>query len=133
MTAFWALFLLLGYGCLSGLVHQMRSWFSGLGVLFTRVWVDKIPLLGQIDMAMTVSLAVLGIGGYVIHRFLNRPRSADLLIETEGELRKVTWPSPSETWAGTLAVMVTVVLMLGYLFASDAMLSNLLSRVMGAS
>ncbi len=133
MTAFWALFLLLGYGCFSGLVHQLRRWFEGLGEVFTAVWVDKLPLLGQIDMAMSISLAVLGIGGLIISRFLGRPKSADLLIETEGELRKVTWPSATETWAGTIAVVVTVALMLGYLFVSDAFLSTLLSRVMGAS
>lgn len=133
MTAFWALFLLLGYGCFSGLVHQLRAWFSGLGSLFTEVWMDKLPLLGQIDMAMTVTILVLALGGLTISRFLGRPKSADLLIETEGELRKVTWPSAAETWAGTIAVMVTVVLMLGFLFVSDAMLSTLLSRVMGAS
>ena len=54
-----------------------------------------------------------------------------LLIETEGELRKVTWPSTAETWSGTIAVIITVVLMLCFLYASDLVLSGLLSRLMG--
>ncbi len=133
MSAFWGLFLLLAYGCFTGLVFTLRGWFSGLGSTFTDAWVDKLPLIGSIDMAMGVTLLFLAIGGLAISRFLNRPKSADLLIETEGELRKVTWPSTSETWSGTIAVIVTVIIMLCFLYASDLFLSGLLSRLMGGA
>jgi preprotein translocase SecE subunit len=131
MSAFWGLFLLLAYGCFTGLVFTLRDWLSGLGPTFTDAWVDKLPLIGAIDMAMAITLAFLALGGFTISRFLNRPKSADLLIETEGELRKVTWPSTGETWSGTIAVIITVVLMLCFLYASDLVLSGLLSRLMG--
>jgi len=131
MSAFWGLFLLLAYGCFTGLVYQLRDWFSGLGSSFTQPWLDKLPLIGEIDMAMAITLVLLALGGFAISRILNRPKSADLLIETEGELRKVTWPSTAETWSGTIAVIITVVLMLCFLYASDLVLSGLLSRLMG--
>ena len=71
--------------------------------------------------------------GYVIHRVLERPKLADLLIDTEHELRMVTWPSFKETWAGTIAVIATVFTLLFYLFASDIVLSAILPRLMGSA
>ena len=71
--------------------------------------------------------------GFVLHRLLNRPKAADMMIETEAELRKVTWPSATDTWTGTLAVVVTVVVMLFYLFAADLFLSFIMPRAMGSS
>lgn len=37
-------------------------------------------------------------------RFLNREKWADLLIDMETELRKVSWPTPSDAWQSTLVV-----------------------------
>lgn len=133
MSAFWALFLLLGYGCLGGLVDQLRNWFGGLGPTFTDPWLDQFPLLGRIDMAMAISLAVLGLGALFLHSTLNRPKTADLLIETEGELRKVTWPSGSETWNGTVAVILTVVVLLAFLTFADLALARILTGLMGGT
>lgn len=128
MTAFWALFALLGYGCFSGLVHQIRRWGGGR---VTEPFVQDLPLLGDLDLAMTINLIVLAIGGVVIHRVLNKPKTADLLIDTETELRKVTWPSGHETWSGAIAVVVTVGVLVLYLSFSDYVLGFVLSRFMG--
>ena len=48
-------------------------------------------------------------------------------------MRKVTWPSFAETWTGTLAVIVTVVVLFAYLFTSDLVLSFVMPRAMGKS
>ena len=37
-------------------------------------------------------------------RFLNREKWADLLIDMETELRKVSWPTASDAWQSTLVV-----------------------------
>ena len=37
-------------------------------------------------------------------RFANKPRWAEILIEMETELRKVSWPTPSDAWQSTLVV-----------------------------
>ena len=129
MTAFWALFALLGYGCFTGLVHQLLRWKIGGG----DAYVENMPLLGDVDLSMTLTLLVLAVGAFAIHTFLERPKVADLLIDTESEMRKVTWPSAADTWAGTIAVMVTVAVMLTYLFAADYLLSFVMPRLLGAS
>ena len=124
MAAFWALFLLVGYGCLGGLVYTVD------GIIGTKPWMDQFPILGQFGWAQVVSLTVLATAGLLIYRFLERPKVADLLIDTEGELRKVTWPNASETWTGTAAVAVTVVVMLVFLFLADAMLAAVMERLL---
>lgn len=49
--------------------------------------------------------AVLLVGlGFWWWRFINRERWADLLIDMETELKKVSWPSPSDAWQSTLVV-----------------------------
>ena len=126
MFAFWALFLLLGYGCLGSLVYQFQNWFGE-----SDPWIESLPLLGDVDAAKVGGIVTLAIGGFLIYRWLNRPRAAEMLIETEAELRKVTWPAFGETWIGTLAVIVTVAIMLLYLFASDLLLANIMPRAMG--
>ncbi len=128
MTAFWALFLLCAYGCLGGLVYQIRDWF---GDSVSTVLVAQLPLLGDLDVAMLITLAVLATAGLVLHSYASRPRVADLLIETETEMRKVTWPTWPETWTGTVAVAVTVVCLLCYLWGCDVVLTYVLTGLMG--
>ena len=42
---------------------------------------------------------------------LNKPESVDLMIETEQEMKKVSWPTLPEVWNATLVVVaVTAVL-----------------------
>ena len=128
MFSFWGLFLLVGYGCLGDLVITLRGWIER-----SDPWVEDLPLLGDIDLAMVISLGVLATAGVLIYRLLNRPKSADMLIETEAEMRKVTWPSFAETWTGTLAVIVTVLVLFAYLFTADLVLSFVMPRAMGKS
>lgn len=128
MAAFWGLFLLAAYGMLGGLVITLRGW---LGSDRAHAWIDPFPLLGRLDLSMAIALALLAVTGIAIHRWLNRPKSADLLIDTENELRKVTWPSFSDTWTGTLAVVVTVAFLLVFLTFADIALSFVLRKAMG--
>ena len=78
MTAFWALFLLAAYGCLGGLVISLRGWIGG------EAWMDPLPLVGEVDTAKVVAIATLAAFGFALFRFLERPKVADMLIETEG-------------------------------------------------
>ena len=127
MSAFWVLFGLVAYGCFSGLVHRLRIWF---GESVQKPYVENLPLIGDVDLAMIITIVVLAVCGVAIHLVLNRPKSADLLIDTEAELRKVTWPTGSETWNGTVAVVITVAVMLFYLAFADFLLAELLTPIM---
>jgi len=63
---------------------------------------------------------------------LNRPRLVDLLIETEAEMKKVSWPSRQEAWNSSVIVVVTVVIMMGLLFTYDFVLNKLFLLLFGA-
>ena len=69
----------------------------------------------------------------LIHTILNRPRVADALIETEAELVKVTWPTWSEAWQGTVAVTTMVVVLFVFLTVVDLSLIKAMMMLMGGS
>lgn len=127
MAAFWALALLFAWGCLraDGLVGNIRSWISD-----DQPWIDPFPLIGKLDMSMAIAAGFVGFVCFVIYRLLNRPKVADMLIDTESELRKVTWPSASDTWKGTMAVVVTVAFMLVYLTGADMVIRFLMTSLL---
>lgn len=62
-------------------------------------------LTGSFLVVVVLFLAALG-GG---HLLLNLPKSADLLIDTEIELRKVTWASLRDAISSSVVVIGTVV------------------------
>ncbi len=128
MAAFWALTLLAAYGCLGGLIIMLDR---SLSPSFNQTFVEQFPLFGTLKVSTLIALAVLGLVAFVVHKFLNRPKSADLLIDTEAEMRKVTWPSMPETWTGTLAVMLTVVVLFAFLTVADYVFGESVSRLMG--
>jgi preprotein translocase subunit SecE len=129
MASFWGLFLLAAYGILGGFVHVLNNWLAHFHV-DVKPW-TKIPILGDFGIGAAISLAVQLLVGFLIYRFLNRPKVADMLIETETELRKVVWPSWADTWAGTMAVVVTVVVLLAYLAVADRFYIWFFSSVLG--
>ena len=49
----------------------------------------------------------------------NRPKTASFLIETETEMKKVTWPTGPEVLSATFVVIVVVVIMGAFLFGVD--------------
>jgi preprotein translocase SecE subunit len=87
----------------------------------------KIP---GVDLDVTwaliimVALALLSIGG--LYWLNNKRKIVDFLIETEGELRKVTWPSRNEVVDSSLVVVVTVVIMAAFIFLADIVLKTIL-------
>jgi len=129
MFAFWALFLLAGYGCFhgGGLADNLNFWMGDSNPTF----VDPFPLLGTLKASTCVALAVWTVVGLVLRQILNRKRIADALIDTEGEMQKVTWPSWGETWQGTMAVAVMVGVLFFYLFACDLGLASVMQMLLG--
>ena len=128
MAAFWALTLLAAYGCLSGLVIFLdRTLSPSINITL----VEQFPLFGTLRVSTLLALGILALVAFLIYRVLNRPKAADLLIDTEAEMRKVTWPSVPETWTGTLAVMLTVVVLFLFLTVADYVLGATVSSLMG--
>lgn len=129
MIAFWSLWLLVGYGCFhsGGLVDVLNSWLGENNPTF----VETFPILGTLRLSTCIALGVWAVIGFVISRILNRPILADTLIETEGEMTKVTWPTWSETWSGSVAVAVMVAVLFVFLFLADLGIAQLMTFVLG--
>ena len=65
------------------------------------------------------SLVVAAIGALTFW-IVNRPKSADFLIATEGEMKKVSWSSRKEIVGSTKVVIIATFMMAGILYAVDA-------------
>ncbi|MBS3820407.1 MAG: preprotein translocase subunit SecE [Planctomycetes bacterium] len=56
---------------------------------------------------------------------VNRPRTADFLIATEGEMKKVSWSSRKEVIGSTKVVIVTTFILAAILFIVDLVFATL--------
>ena len=63
----------------------------------------------------------------------NVARPAELLIETEIEMRKVTWPTVTEVLGATLVVIVVTLILGFYLWALDIAMSYTALKWLGVS
>lgn len=89
-------------------------------------WVEK-DLLGQLVPVLRIPLTpgfliALGLfGGFAwgIWRLMNVPKLADLLVETELEMKKVTWPSFDDARKASLVVIACVAILVAYLWLAD--------------
>ena len=64
----------------------------------------------------TVAVVLLGV---LMLKVVNRQKSADFLIATESEMKKVSWSSKKEIVGSTKVVIVTAFIMAAILFAVD--------------
>lgn len=87
-----------------------------------REWVKDVPLIGHISIYNTIAFGVALLGLLVLHLVLNRPRSVDTLIDTEQELKKVSWPSRREVKNATIVVSIVTFVMAILLFGFDEIL-----------
>ena len=78
---------------------------------------------GQVaGIMMVVAFAVIG---YVV---LNRPRVVEFLSAVETETRKVNWPTKHQVFGSALVVIITMLVLAGYLFVVDAGLTWILKQ-----
>ena len=127
MATFWVLAAFIFYGCTSLrdtlIAMQPETFGRSLGF--------KIPVLGmEGTVALVVSGLVLALCLWLLHRWENKPKNAEMLIETENELRRVTWPTVEESVNGSWTVVVTVLFLMAYLAASDWVLARIAHRIL---
>ena len=70
-------------------------------------------------MKWAIPLPVGLVLAWVCYRLIHFPRFADFLISTESEMAKVKWPSWSELRAATAVILINVIVMAVFLFATD--------------
>jgi preprotein translocase subunit SecE len=121
MAVFWSLLLLLFWGSralevqLSSLWELMRTPLGGV----------VIPVMSiELSPAFLTATLVFAAGSFLIYRWLETPKIADLLIETEIELRKVTWPTGKEVFNSSVVVVVCVLVLMAFLTGTDLVLAR---------
>ena len=121
MAAFWVIAILIFYGCMS--LHTELATSSD--ALARPIGGIHIPVLGA-DLSPAFLISGLFLGGslFLLSRWQNKPKNADLLIDTEAELRKVTWPSIDEAIQGSVTVVVCVLFLMVYLAGADWVLGK---------
>jgi preprotein translocase SecE subunit len=123
LVSFGALAVLSWYGVTT--LYDFLSWEWSRAELGFTIPVVEIPVTPAFLIAAAVLIASL-VGLRVL---LNHPRVADLLIDTEGEMRRVTWPSWPETLNGSIVVIVAVIALLIVLSSADLVLSRFFEHV----
>lgn len=122
MAAFWSVLFFVGFGC-KFLHDVLVAWPS----LRKPLGGARIPIVGiDLTPAFLVTAALFLVGLYFVQRWLQRPKIADLLIDTEAELKKVTWPKGSDVWNAAVVVIVSVVLLGLFLAVADIFLYRLM-------
>jgi preprotein translocase subunit SecE len=128
MVAFWLTWAVIFYG-----FWQFQYFVANLTFLPEALneKLAHLPLLGDVTINSLIAVVVFpGAIAYFLHRFLNQPRQADFLIETEQELRKVNWPTRDETVQASIVVMVVVLVLAVFLAGSDFLLGQVFERIL---
>ncbi|MBI3725121.1 preprotein translocase subunit SecE [bacterium] len=92
-------------------------------------WRTPLPKVGLLlgeEFAISgalVSSVILGLAFLAgIYWLVNYPKFVDFLIETENEMKKVSWASRKQVMTESLVVIVTVIILMIYIFLVDQLL-----------
>ncbi len=99
---------MIGWGCLS-LYDQLNAWLS----------VDSLGENAKAWYRAGIPVALFAVFALLIFKLVNWPKFADFMIQTEGEMKKVSWSSKQEIIGSTKVVIITVVFMAALLFGID--------------
>ena len=117
-TAFW---VLTGFAALAAqrFFYEIQGWRVLSGWMMRNL-TARVPILGfPLRPAFLLALGAFGVLAYVAWRVVNLPRAADLLIDTEAEVRKITWPSIDDSRKASYVVIGCVMFMLVFLGVVD--------------
>ena len=94
---------------------------------------EDLPLLG-VPLSWKFLLCVGLFAGlfWLVRRWINKPANVDALIETELEMKKVSWPTMPEARTATWIVILVTILLTGSLALFDVALVSLFDFVFAA-
>jgi preprotein translocase SecE subunit len=135
-TAFLGGLFFIAWGSRSLLHLLPRAWAS-LGeswnellmenVTADAAWrVDLLVIRSKVSPAFTIAALVLVVAGLAWYRAANGPRLADLFIDMEAELRKVSWPTFPDAWQSTLVVSGFTALVVVLIFVYDVAIKGVI-------
>ena len=124
----WVLILIaLFLGCV-----ELYSWIHDKtdGPIINLEVFRDLPLLGvPLSWKLLFCIALFFGLLWLVRRYLRRPSTVDTLIETELELKKVSWPTRDESMNATWVVVLVTVLMTVTLSVFDGLLGALFRMI----
>lgn len=133
------LFLIL-WGCVAIMLHLPRLW-AQLGDPFNVLFMEALPengwtvdlvfMVATVGPALAIAALIAIVGSLWWWKFLNTPKWADLLIEMETELKKVSWPTASDAWQSTLVVTGFTIALVVAMFVYDVVIKGFMELVAG--
>lgn len=131
MAAFWTLAALIFYGSTALRAELAGRWPKVFGKPLIASF-QEIPVLGvQLTAAFVIALLLCVVSIWLLYRWVEKPRNADLLIETESELRKVTWPTGKEVFSSSAVVIFSVLFLMAFLAGADVLLARIAGVIFG--
>ncbi|HUU42422.1 MAG TPA: preprotein translocase subunit SecE [Planctomycetota bacterium] len=97
-------------GVAAGALVAMGLW----GAIETYRWIDNY-VYARWYVPGLILAGFLSLAYYLS----NRPKPSDFLIDTEIEMKKVTWPTTREVFSATMVVIIVLVLLGAFLFSVD--------------
>lgn len=94
-------------------------------------WALSQSVLADVDLPVRYGVvgAVLAVGVWFAYRIVNYPPFADFLVDVEGEMAKVSWPTRDELKRATVVVLVTMFLLSFVLFMYDLIWQQILRAI----
>lgn len=124
-TALAGAAFLAGFGAFSFymLPSSTSRWWADLGT-------QKFLVLAlALKPILFPALAIFFTATYGAFLFLNREKSTEFLVETEGELKKVSWPARREYVGSSVVVVVVIAVMSLFLHFVDEGLSWIAKQI----
>lgn len=123
--AFWGV---TAYAWYAG--RSLYYWMQRFDFANHRIGSGEIPVVGMdLTPGLMIALLVFAAVTFAAWKLTNHPKIADLLVDTESEMKKVTWPSFDETKKSSLVVIGCVAFLLVFLSFTDMALEWVMSRV----
>jgi len=103
-----------------GKIARQITFAAFLVVVVLGLWRLSEQFLGSGPyLQFGLPLALLLCGFWICFRLVNLPTFADFLIAVEAEMNKVSWPTRTELYRGSVVVLVVIFAMAGILFFFD--------------
>ena len=116
-AAFWLTTALVFYGCQTLYLFLQWGWAQEKLV----EW--EIPVFNlPVNLALIISVVVFLGFETLLLKLINSVKLGTLLIETETEMKKVTWPSVSDSFNSSMVVLIAVIFFMLFLGISDIVL-----------
>lgn len=132
IDGFWPSMLAVGlYKKNQGRLTRQLTAGSIIVAIALGAWAMMQTVLADVEPSVRYAVAggIALLGVWFAYRIVNYPIFADFLVDVEGEMAKVSWPSRDELKRATIVVLVTMFLLSFVLFAYDLLWQQILRAI----